>query len=463
VNPVILQAPLGDNPPTARLYYGQDVLQSLKLLPDASVHSVITSPPYWGLRNYQNVSTVWGGSTDCDHEWGDTIPGSNRGGSGTPTDKNNRGEGYGRNAPRGNLCEKCGAWRGSLGLEPTPDLFVEHMVLVFREVARVLRPDGTLWLNLGDSYTSGGRTWRAPDSKDGKAGREADTRPQTPEGLKPKDLVGIPWRVALALQTDGWYLRSDIIWAKKNPMPESVRDRPTSAHEHVFLLAHPDSGGRYFYDPNAVREKTAAYARKGGTAPTRDGMTTHGKGSNTLHQMSVGGRNRRDVWAVATRPYKGAHSAVWPPALVEPMVLAATSEKGVCANCEAPWTRGLTTLNPKETGAAIGGDPDGQDGGFRMRDPSKMGSNHRATRRQGTNTWIPGCTCGAGITRATVLDPFSGSGTTGMVALSKGRDYIGLDLNAEYRPLAEARILGYKSSGTEVPIKEGILDFFGVP
>jgi len=187
---------------------------------------------------------------------------------------------------------------GQIGLEDTPEAYVSKIVEVFREVKRVLRDDGTLWLNLGDSYTSGGRTTRAPDAKyDGV--REMTTRAVTPDGLKPKDLIGIPWRVAFALQADGWYLRQDIIWHKPNPMPESMRDRCTKAHEYIFLLSKSE---RYYFDSEAMQEPT-----------------------NTPNQT----RNRRSVWTVATHPFKGAHFATFPPNLIEPCLLAGSRPSSV--------------------------------------------------------------------------------------------------------------------------------------
>jgi DNA modification methylase len=231
-----------------------DVLDSLRRLPDQSIQCCITSPPYWGLRDYGVV--------------------------------------------------------GQIGLEPTPEEYVEKMVEVFREVRRVLRDDGTLWLNLGDSYNGSGGAGGDYAPGGLKAGQ-----PKYPgrriSALKPKDLVGIPWRVAFALQEDGWYLRSDIIWHKPNPMPESVRDRPTKAHEYMFLLT---KSGKYYYDADAVREPcaTSDHERGDGNGPYRADHFNH----NPL------GRNRRDVWTIPTRPYKGAHFATFPPALVEPCLLA---------------------------------------------------------------------------------------------------------------------------------------------
>ena len=249
---------LGD----ATLYQG-DCLEVLRGLPDASVQCCVTSPPYYGLRDYGH--------------------------------------------------------HGQIGLESTPDEYVARLVAVFREVRRVLRDDGTLWLNLGDSYANGGRKTR--DSDDKLNHRGMNVRPI--DGAKPKDLLGIPWRVAFALQADSWYLRQDIIWHKPNPMPESVRDRCTKAHEYLFLLS---KAKRYFFDSEAMKEK--------GTEPRPPGLTridnysvSSGRNDTGQHKGRAGfgtngTRNRRSVWTVATKPYTGAHFAVMPPALVEPCILA---------------------------------------------------------------------------------------------------------------------------------------------
>jgi len=288
-----------------------DVRESLKELPDQSVHCCVTSPPYWGLRDY----------------------------------------GHG----------------GQIGLEQTPDQYIKELVAVFREVKRVLRDDGTLWLNIGDSYSS---------IRDGKT----STFEGTP--IKHKDLVGIPWMLAFALRADGWYLRQDIIWHKPNPMPESVTDRCTKSHEYIFLLTKQPN---YYFDSKAIEEdaKTKAGAtwqeRKaaGATAGnvivgdgTRNGTqrVVHGKGVTSNLTRQDGKRNKRSVWAVATRPLKIAHFATFPPALIEPCILAGCPEGG------------------------------------------------------------------------TVLDPFFGAGTTGLVAQQYGRGWIGIELNPEYAEIAKARI-----------------------
>ena len=211
-----------------------DSRKELMFFPDNIFQCCITSPPYWGLRDYD--------------------------------------------------------YPNQIGAEDKVEQYVEHIVTVFREVRRTLREDGTCWLNIGDSYTSGGRTWRAPDKKN--PARGMTYRPDTPEGLKPKDLIGVPWRVAFALQQDGWYLRSDIIWNKPNCQPESVKDRPTRSHEYLFLLTKSEN---YHYDSDAIKEQA--------------------NGSGQL-------KNRRTVWNINTEGFKGAHFAVFPPTLVKLCLLA---------------------------------------------------------------------------------------------------------------------------------------------
>jgi DNA modification methylase len=321
---------------TWRVIHG-DALASLKALPDGCVRCCVTSPPYWGLRDY-GVS-------------------------------------------------------GQLGLEATPELYVANLVAVMREVRRVLADDGTLWLNLGDSYVGnaspGGESTRTCNSPPNATLAIAITKRGV--GLKPKDLVGIPWMVAFALRADGWWLRSDVIWSKPNPMPESVTDRPTKAHEYVFLLSKRE---RYFYDALAIAEPASpnvpwgaksnggtkiAVSRGDGDSGTlgkpalkQDGHGRRHAGFNARWDNSDGDergtRNARSVWTIATQPYKEAHFATFPPKLAERCILA---------------------------GSATGD---------------------------------------------TVLDPFTGSGTTGAVALNHGRRFIGIELNPDYIKLAENRI-----------------------
>jgi DNA modification methylase len=309
-----------------------DCLEGLKQLDADSIDCCVTSPPYWGLRDY-----------------------------GCP---------------------------GQIGLEQTPGEYVKSLLRTFNEVRRVLKPEGTLWLNLGDSYAAsktgsfnggGFKDVSAINGTRDLSGVETSGRVDKlkASGLKPKDLVGIPWRVAFALQEDGWYLRSDIIWSKPNPMPESVTDRPTKAHEYVFLMAKSE---KYYYDADSIKEPMIT---------SKDDKSAHGFGTITGKYASAyrstksgenwkppedGLRNKRSVWTISTKPYEEAHFATFPEELIEPCIKAGCPMEGV------------------------------------------------------------------------ILDPFMGSGTTGAVALKLNRRFIGFELNAEYVTLANKRI--FSSSAT---------------
>ena len=300
-----------------------DVMEGLARLPDESVHMVCTSPPYWSLRDYGLEPQVWAGEIECGHEWDEQSRyWDNRAGSLI------RDEGTadfsGKKDTRGHIkssfCRLCGAWRGSYGLESTIDLYVQHTVEIFREVRRVLREDGVLFLNLGDTYAGDGRAGKNGIQKWGGIESINQDRkygpPITPPGLKPKDLCGIPWRVALALQADGWWLRSDIIWAKPNPMPESCTDRPTRAHEYIFLLT---KSAKYHWDQEAVKEpnsqgaidrfgKNPAISVKNRKYEGMDGESLAAMGSKTPEWLP-GGRNLRTVWTIATAPFPEEHFA----------------------------------------------------------------------------------------------------------------------------------------------------------
>ncbi|WP_025114411.1 DNA-methyltransferase [Lysinibacillus fusiformis] len=308
-----------------KIYQGH-CLEVLKTLPNESVNTVVTSPPYWGLRDY--------------------------------------------------------GVEGQIGLENSVEEYVTALVEVFREIKRILRDDGTIWLNLGDAYAGSGKgAWSQKDKQkqvyvpDPK-GNEAKIN-NVPTGLKPKDLIGLPWRVAFALQADGWYLRQDIVWSKPNPMPESVTDRPTKSHEYIFLLSKKS---KYYYDHEAIKEP-AVY----GTLDVRGSQGAFGQPQNARRTDKPRGsfdgkygneafrairdkRNKRSVWTVSTKPLKEAHFAVYPEDLIEPCVLAGCPLSGI------------------------------------------------------------------------VMDPFFGSGTTGLVALKHGRNFVGIELNPDYIKIAEKRL-----------------------
>jgi len=305
-----------------KIYQG-DSLEVLKTFESESIDTCITSPPYWGLRDYGVA--------------------------------------------------------GQLGLEKTPEEYVAKMVELFREVKRVLKKGGTLWLNLGDSYAGsmrgynpeGTKNWVTSKLQKGNAGSFVPPPDWDNVGLKPKDLVGIPWRVAFALQADGWYLRQDIIWAKPNPMPESVTDRCTKSHEYIFLLT---KNKKYYFDNEAIREPFADIRMGNPGTPSPKAGRIPGQAAHSLATkvwdkgVENGGRNKRSVWTVTTKPFKEAHFATFPEDLIKPMVLAGCPKNGL------------------------------------------------------------------------VLDPFMGAGTTGVVAKKLDRNYVGVELNPEYIKIAEKRI-----------------------
>jgi len=378
---------------------------------------VMTSPPYWQLRDYgDGTVTVWGGDEDCPHEWtvADEV---RRGGSNTADnppdvggnqhaqDTGIRGDGVASHD-----CQRCGAWRGQFGLEPTREQYVENLVTVFREIRRVLRPDGSAWLNLGDTY------------KD-----------------KQKNLV--PHRVAIALQADGWVVRNDCTWVKPNPMPQSVKDRLNTTTEQVFYLRPQPDG---WFDLDAIREPHAEHSlerrerddyNRGGEDVT--GLSEHkGIAEQGAHPA---GKNPGDVFEVTTKPYPEAHFAVYPPELCEKPIKA-TCPPRVCAECGAPYERevedkglgGEAKIHDTDRPAAEERD---------VSDSSLLRTNGRTWREREHKGWTPTCDCDTDATAPGIaLDPFAGAGTTARVAKDLGRRFVGIDLNPEYVAMAQKRV-----------------------
>jgi len=363
--------------PSGTLHQGE-VLDILRTLPDESVNCCVTSPPYWGLRDYGTAE--WeGGSAECDHV--------ERVASTTYKASKEKQQEMATKQFGGqykDTCAKCGAIRKDqqLGLEKTPEEYVARMVEIFREVRRVLRKDGTLWLNLGDSYNSHSCGKGNVGGIEGNRANKQDNTANTHRGnvgLKDKDLVGIPWRVAFALQADGWYLRQDLIWHKPNPMPESVTDRCTKSHEYIFLLT---KSARYYFDSEAIKEPANYDGRKDtvmkGSAKYQNGyfptdvntqsiaLKGHERWKENADGVKV--RNKRSVWTVTTKPFKEAHFATFPRDLIRPMIQAGSPADGV------------------------------------------------------------------------VLDPFMGSGTTAIEAIYQDKRYIGIELNPKYCDIAVKRI-----------------------
>ena len=406
--------------------YKGDVFQRLKEIPDKSINTCITSPPYWGLRDYGTAE--WeGGNPACDHvanpnatkKMGNEEFNKNR-----PSRKDTKTKGYYEKQ-----CPKCGAVRKDkqLGMEDTPEEFVNNLIVVFKEVKRVLRDDGTVWLNLGDSFSGSGK---GPSSSLNKTHHNLEEKHSKiiPVGLKQKDLVGIPFRVAFALQADGWYLRQDIIWHKPNPMPESVKDRCTKAHEYIFLLS---KSPKYYFDNEAIKEE--AKFPDGPNSPSRI-KGVEGVYSRNLQKIGANPkRNKRSVWTVTTKPFKDAHFATFPKDLIEPCVLAGCPEK-MCIDCGKPYVRVMQ--KPKQLVVERNkrsGHDDRKVGGVldkynRENPPKDLGLQKQ-------------CDCETNeIKSGVVLDPFGGSGTTCIVAESQNRNSIMIELNPEYVKMAKERI-----------------------
>jgi DNA modification methylase len=390
-----------------------DVLDMLKTLDSESVHCCVTSPPYWGLRDY--------------------------------------------------------GVEGQLGLEKTPQEYIAKMVEVFREIRRVLRSDGTVWLNIGDSYYGSGKgsghdefTLNLGRTTLSYGGDVRNHSLQKHDVLKPKDLCLIPFRLAIALQEDGWWVRSDIIWAKPNPMPESVTDRPTKSHEYMFLLT---KSAKYYFDQEAVKEQSidpeSFTGRRPRNAPSiylKDPINCKNAGSVTDGKLSFGQmypvRNIRTVWTIPTQPTPEAHFATFPEALIVPCIKAGTSEKGCCPECGSPWERVIKTKKAPDSVFTNTNKP--LDGfvsiNCRGKGQGQKYQNWLNDNPPETIGWQPTCDCydkeystfdifkEPEKNPCTVLDPFFGSGTTGIVAKKLNRKCIGIELNAEYIKIAERRI-----------------------
>ena len=415
-----------------------DVREVLKTLDDESVQCVVTSPPYWGLRDY-GTATWEGGDEGCEHTIND----------GTYDPKKGKVVERPDRSSDKSCCIRCGAKRidAQLGLEATPEEYVENMVAVFQEVKRVLRKDGTVWLNLGDSYSSGSGGYDDKYMHNSTSGTPSEgvrqsVAPSKPFGLPSKNLLGMPWRVAFALQADGWYLRSDIIWNKPNPMPEPVKDRPTKSHEYIFLLT---KSKKYYYDNEAIKEANADPKRTNFTSGSRITKNKDRNDNDIAERdknMIANGRNKRSVWKITTQSYKEAHFATFPEELPETCIKAGTSKAGCCADCGKVWER-ITKPEPtgydgsnygeravEATGGAITGGTE----------KSTLGSSGGTlTTKYRTLGWKPTCDCNADKVPCVVLDIFAGSGTTLRVASKLGRKGIGIELNPEYIKILKKR------------------------
>ena len=422
------------------LWHG-DALERLRELPDDHVDCVVTSPPYFALRDY-GTGRWEGGDPDCDHLR--PLGGGTNGFQTYP--EANTAEAVERKVAvrrqqYAGRCGKCGAERvdEQIGLEPTPEQFLEALVAVFREVRRVLSPRGVVWLNIGDSYNAyNGNRGPSTGISDGANGDRH--HPEHGRGLvaptaKPKDLLMMPARLALALQADGWWIRKDVIWHKPNPMPESATDRPTSSHEHVFMLTARD---RYWYDAEASKEPVSGTANPRGRGVTAKGEAAgFGVKQNNSFQAStrhlVDRRNMRDVWTIPSQPSGFAHFATFPPELVRRALVAACPTR-VCRVCGHAPERILKRKDYGSWKSDHGTDPmvARQDEGL------SGGGFYDGYEQPETVGWT---ICGHGEWRTgRVLDPFMGTGTTAEVARNLGLHAVGIDLSTEYLGYAADRL-----------------------
>ncbi len=504
-----------------------DALTVLKRMDDESIHMSVTSSPYYGLRSYNTEPIIWDGDLNCQHEWGEVHPPGYRSSDTNPGALQSEGNKNRQNL-KSDICSKCGAWKGELGQEPTPEMFVRHLTTIFHELKRVLRNDGVFWMNIGDSYCGSG----IGHKDTGKAvyeGSDYDLAAKNRtkiNGIKSKNLIGIPWMLAFSMRADGaaspqtmytvekikssllqdydtwdevpkhtkrtiedldeewlkaskggWYLRSDIPWVKRNSLPSSVTDRPGSSIEHVFLFS---KSPKYYYDHIATMQLSSESYNKDkrprgvirqcvnpnskypdeGQFKKQDntGNETY-TGFNARYEPNgFGLRYMRDsdfffkTWqgllhnedgepmalVVNPKPYRGAHFAAYPINLVTPLILAGTSEKGVCPHCGAQWVR--VTKKGEFKNQSWGGEHiKGQNavGGVGETSCLKTGGVCETI----TVGWQPSCNCANNVpVPATVLDPFSGSSATGVACKLHNRDYIGIELNPEYVKLGEQRI-----------------------
>lgn len=437
--------------PNAIIYQGH-ALDVLKGLPSGSVDCIVCSPPYWGLRTYKTEPIVWGDNY-CEHEWITEEFKQHSGRGDCQSSKK-----YSAQEPvpdmvlKRDFCLKCGAWKGELGLEPTIELYISHLIQIFNEVKRVLKKTGTCWVNIDDSYASGKGTCFNPGGGKGSFSSHGDRKDSgvypldrgnvamlKAEGLLPKSLCLIPSRFALAMVENGWILRNDICWNKPNPMPESVKDRFTGSWEHLYFFV---KNKRYWFEQQFEAANPLTQRDKPVNAREAEGNMTSGNDRRINYEKTrhiVFNRNKRDVWEITTQPSfpeiidgkEVKNFATFPEKLCEVPILAGCPAQ-VCKKCgkaREKIYKATGHINKRESAHAP------------KSSPTKVDSTgwDYTTRPTGEYT---DCGCNAGFTSGVVLDPFAGSGTVGAVAKRLGRKYIGIELQPKYCKLHIKRLQG---------------------
>ena len=501
-----------------KIYQGNS-LDVLKTFPDQSIDMAITSPPYWALRDFQTENIIWDCDCEhehnfstnvqtsgrvsknwnvsgtvshrvnsqpipkpssfcskchCEHEWNEPIEKKMTGGTKSKKVQIKGKDNFMAYESESNFCSKCPAWKGQFGLEPNFDLYIKHLCDIFEETKRVLKDEGTLWVNLGDTYAgSGGNASKYTCGPNGIDKREharpeqsinrfskwnSDTKdsiqvshdvPKDSMNVKNKSLIGIPFRFTIEMIIRGWILRNTLIWHKNNVMPSSVKDRFTVDFEYIFFFS---KNKKYYFQQQleSIKGNIEDYKKdkRKGTQNHQPNNRSHFQiGKTFMPQFK--GRNKRTVWKVNTKPFKEAHFAVFPEALIETPILAGCPEF-ICKKCSKPKIKKITGGNKNAFN-------------IRVRDVQKNRIKH--TDRVATETevknynekeyvvdakeTIESCNCNAGFDSGIVLDMFMGSGTTGLVALKNNRRYVGIELNKEYIDMAEKRLSPYKNKSLD--------------
>lgn len=449
-------------------------ITKLNELPADSVHCMVTSPPYYRLRNYKTEPQIFGGYPECGHEWDEHVSAKTSGSKQGSTLEHVSEGTQNAQATRGNIvswtCSLCGAYKGELGWEPTPDIYIRNLVSVFAACHRVLRPDGVLWVNIADSFAAGGHghgggsrseAYGHSDLTGGYQGR----KPPACWNLKKKDMMLIPHRMIIALQEFGWYVRMENIWNKPNPMRSSATDRTTLAHEYVFQLTKSE---HYYFDAFAISTpvKTDTIARmfRGRNEHKNSGEVVPGQPAHSFLEArpneshlaklftdeNCARANRLSVWTIPASNFRDAHFATFPPELAKLCIMSSTSDVGCCAQCGAPYERMIERGEPDRSAQqACGGDADGLYFGEAEKDYSEGGAQDPSATKarilagmvvKRTSGWKATCMCGTKAKKpCVVLDPFTGSGTVGEVCMDTKRDFIGIDLQADYTEMQKRR------------------------